>query len=466
MKKTIILLLTILFTIQGFAQTNQKISKPTVNRNVELMSIVFRMAGAREFSAQNFKLYTNRIEKHFSPYLEHELIKFAKIIRQEKGVGYDAVMVMAANLDENLDRLNNLTDYSFENRWSKEYADKFVVLLKQFYKDAKCEQFFKENEELYTEAGKRLTSVYNNLNIDWYSKFYGQEPNEQFIIYSGLGNGGGNYGAALNFENGDRHVFAIMGAWTTDSLGMITYPPQNYLSTMIHEFCHSFVNRLNDKYEAELKESGEQVFEVVKSSMAQQAYGGWKTVLNEALVRASVIKYMIDNKFDEAAIEQEKQMQTNRDFLWVRELVGELEKYDSQRDKYPTLESYMSELVKAYKAYPEIVKKKEETKPYVTTIKEFQNGDSLVNADIKTITINFDQPLSGRGMAMLIGKKGKNAFPKIVGKPSYTNDNKSFEIGVELEKGKEYQFIMGGIGFKTLDGRGIRNYEVNFKTAE
>ena len=40
-------------------------------------------------------------------------------------------------------------------------------------------------------------------------------------------------------------------------------------------------------------------------------------------------------------------------FFWIKELVDELESYDKQRDKYPTLESYMPKLSEAYKIWAE-----------------------------------------------------------------------------------------------------------------
>ena len=40
-------------------------------------------------------------------------------------------------------------------------------------------------------------------------------------------------------------------------------------------------------------------------------------------------------------------------FFGIKELVGELENYNKQRDKYPTLESYMPQLADAYKIWVE-----------------------------------------------------------------------------------------------------------------
>ena len=62
------------------AQTDSMLIRPTVDKRVELLSIVFRLTGNPEYSKNDFKLYTDRIESHFSPYKNHELILFVYII--------------------------------------------------------------------------------------------------------------------------------------------------------------------------------------------------------------------------------------------------------------------------------------------------------------------------------------------------------------------------------------------------
>lgn len=75
--------------------------------------------------------------------------------------------------------------------------------------------------------------------------------------------------------------------------------------------------------------------------MSSQAYGNWKTMMNEALVRASVIKYMKDHNFDKQEIDNEIKGQLDRGFLWIQGLVTELDNYDKQRNLYPTLDDYI-----------------------------------------------------------------------------------------------------------------------------
>jgi hypothetical protein len=73
---------------------------PAVDKRIELLSIVFRLAGNWEYSDEQYKSYTADIHKHFDPYKEHELINFAKKLRDKNGVSFDAVMKMAIHLNQ------------------------------------------------------------------------------------------------------------------------------------------------------------------------------------------------------------------------------------------------------------------------------------------------------------------------------------------------------------------------------
>ena len=74
-------------------------------------------------------------------------------------------------------------------------------------------------------------------------------------------------------------------------------------------------------------------------------------MLSEALVRAAVIRYMKDHNFKKEIVDQEIQDQISNGFFWIEELENELEKYSIQRKRYPTLESYMPEIISAYNRY-------------------------------------------------------------------------------------------------------------------
>jgi len=461
--KKITLIIFVTISLQGYCQEKTILEKPKVDRRVELLSIVFRLAEAREYSSTMFKPYTDRIEKHFGIYKNHELIDFTKSIIKSNGISYDAVMSLAIHLDENLNLLTTVTDNSLERRWTKEKAAQFVSLLKKFYKDSNCEKFFKDNADLYAEASNRIIPVYENIDLKWYHSFFGKEPNEKFIIIIGLGNGPGSYGVSIHFQNGNKDVYAIIGTWMVDSTELPVFQINAYSLTLIHEFNHSFINYLTEKNKDLFRESGEKIFAVLESEMKAQAYGNWETMLNEALIRAAVIKYMKDHNYSEQEISQTTQNEINRGFIWIKELIAELENYDKQQNLYRTLENYMPILAESYKTYAKTVQEIDNKRPKVISIDEFSNGDTNVDATITTITINFNISLSGKGYSFFLGDKGKEAFPKVE-KVEYINGNKSVVMHVALEKEKEYQFIVKGKSFMSVDSVPIKDYEINFKT--
>lgn len=463
MKKTIVLILIVL-TLQNYAQEKRLNEVPKIDQRVELLSIVFRLAGSGEYNSQYFKLYNDKVENHFNAFKGHELVKFARELKERKGISYDAVMSMAIVLDKNLNPLIDFSTTLPEKRWSKEDADKFIRLLKTFYKEAECEAFFKENEQLFQEVAARFNPVYEKLDLNWFQSFYGKKADENFSIIVSIGCGAHSYGPSYILPNTKKEVFAIMGTWNIDESGMPVYKQEEYLPNIVHEFNHSFVNSLLAKYKESFEESGKEIYKAVEYEMSrQQAYGNWQIVLNEALVRASVIKYFIDHGASESEIQMMLTNDSNKGFIWIKGVVAELKKYDNQRDIYPTLESYMPVLSNAYKAFAEKVSQFDAQRPKFESIAEFADNDTKVSPQLRTITINFDRPLAGKGYSVNYGNKGKLAFPKI-DNITYASDNKSVVMEVQLMPDKEYQFVLTGKNFKTPEGIGLKTYEVNFKT--
>lgn len=462
MKKILVVILAA-FCFQVYAEQTL-LEKPRVDKRVELLSIVFRLAGKPEYNSDLFTLYTDRIDNYFAPYKDHELIKFTRSVMNEEGLAYDAVMSMALNLDEKLNLLTDTKENALDSRWSRKNAENFIRLLKKFHEETGFDTFYRDNSDLYQETSKRFSPVYEQLDLKWFDSFYGKGSRDRFIIINALGNGGNNYGLSLTRKDGSRSVYAVMGTWLTDNAGMPDFRPEAYFPILIHEFNHSFVNAMNEKYYTSLEKNAKRIFEIKQETMTKQAYGDWRIMLNEALVRAAVLKYMKDHNFGNDVLSREVSNEESRGFIWVIDLVKELDRYDKQRDIYPSLEDYMPRLVEAYQRFADFVEQTEIKAPAVASIKEFVNGDMAVDAGIGTITINYDKPLTGgNNFSVFYGSKGQGAFPRVQ-KIYYANDNKSVVMEVVLEKGKEYQFVMKGDAFRSPEGFRAKDYQVDFKT--
>ncbi len=471
MKKIVFALLFISIFQTLPAQADPIPEKPVVDKRVELMSIVFRLAGKKEYSSEVFKLYISRIEEHFGNYRDHDLIHYIQSVMYEKGLSYDAVMSMAVHLDNNLHLKNDIESNSLDKRWGEECAEKFTILLRKFNDDSGFDQFFKENSDIYMVIEKRFQNIFGQIDFDWFESFYGEKSPEKYIIYNGLGNGPNNYGNTVQYKNSDKEAYSIMGTWIFDDTGMPVFNKEDYFTTIIHEFSHSFVNQLNAKHVNLFKESLPQIFSLVEYEMRLNAYNDWKIMLDESLVRASVIKYMKDHNFSPEEIEKEINTQFTCGFYWIRDLVNELDKYSSQRDKYSNLESYLPRISEAYKYYLGIGNGIDMVKPRVTSISEFQNGENDVDPALSTITFNFDRPMASGYCSIYYFPLRTSGFPKVK-KVSFTPNYMSVKIDVILIPEQYYQFVLIGKdpvntkGFVSSEGFGLKNYFVDFKTGK
>jgi hypothetical protein len=84
--------------------------------------------------------------------------------------------------------------------------------------------------------------------------------------------------------------------------------------------------------------------------MKSQAYGSWQTMMYELLVRACEVRYAYANNGQQYA-ERIGRYQVSRGFLWTMELSEVLADYEMQRDKYPTLESFMPRVIEFFNDY-------------------------------------------------------------------------------------------------------------------
>ncbi|WP_338390326.1 DUF4932 domain-containing protein [Aureibacter tunicatorum] len=442
-----------------------------MDKRTELLSIVFRLAEAREYSSNAFPLYVDKINAHFIPYKKHPLIRFVKSdVIGKNFVGYDAVMKMAIQITDppGMEPIVPFTNELPDKRWGKENANKFLKLLNQFYTDAKCEEFFQSNEALYEEASRRFGLVYDELDLKWYKDFYGQQPKGEFRIVIGLGNGGGNYGPNIVMPDGKDIIYAIMGAYTTDSTGMAVFKIHQYFPTLLHEFNHSFVNHLVEKHHPELKKSGKKNFKPVKDLMISQAYGGWQTMYAESMVRASVIKYLEDHKSKKR--DEELTEEISRGFIWTDKLVAKLNEYDQNRKEYPSLESFMPEIIKffdqtAFEIY-ELNRQVNNKRPQILDFYPFDNNAKNVDPSIKELVLTMDKNISELNLWISRSYNDNKTYPEA---ENITFDSETKKLKIEfkkLEANTSYQFKLRQWAIKTEEGYGINDYTVSFDTSK
>ncbi|MFT3825318.1 MAG: DUF4932 domain-containing protein [Chitinophagaceae bacterium] len=464
------LLIAFLFTfLHDYAQT---LIPPAVDKRIEMMSMVARLSEYEEYSSKDAAEYVNAIHSWFDKYKTDTLIGFAQRVREESSIGFDAVMSMAINLKFVKDKFTLQPNWKtdLDKRWKPEQAAHLLTLLNQFYTRTNAAGFFAQEEPYYQKVIAAFGQVLTNFNQSWYFDYYGVKPKDKFTIVIGCGNGGGNYGPGISLDKNTREVYAIMGSWSFDDKGNPVFKEANYLPTVVHEFNHSFINPLLNRYDTSvvLKTSMQKILDTMRSEMQRQAYGDWKTVINESLVRASVVRYLsFNNPTNPKIAEDELSIQINRGFLWTKDLVALLGTYEANRKKYPTINEFYPVIISFFKSVADSISYSkaiyESNLPRVASLEPFSNNAQDVDPSITELTINFDQVLTGKGYSINLGKLGNDGFPikSVIG---YANNNQSLKVKVELKPDTEYEFVLTGRSFKNTGGYPLKDYTIKFRT--
>lgn len=457
-------LIVLFISVLNFSQ--EKLT-PKVDERVEIVSIVFRLAGAKEYSQDYNKKYVADINTYCDAYKNSGIVEFIKENRNKNGLGYDAVMSMALHLSFKNGKFSQIKEKvnSLDKRWEKVDKKQFVSLLNQFYKNTNFQQFFNNHSADYKNAeDKYQTTILSDFNQDWYSKFYGKKANEDYNIILGYGNGGGNYGIKTHPKNQKENVNAVVGIWSFDKDGSTIFDKNEFQPLLIHEFNHSFINYILEMGDnkSKLENSGKIIYELVKEDMESQAYGNWETMINESLVRAAVIHYMMDNKYSQKDIDEEISIQEKRKFLWIKDLVELLGKFDNNRKQYPTLESFYPEIISFYNQLAPKMIIYEKNRPKVLSISPDIWNKNDVDPTIKEITINFDREMIEK-VSINMGESGKEHFPlqKLEG---FVNGHKGLKLLTDMKPNTEYEFVLTDQSFKSKEGYPLKQTVIKFKT--
>lgn len=348
-------MLALLLMTGGMTMQAQQV-KVEASETIELMSIMARTAGFREYHMDMAGKYTEETEAWFAPFESHPAVAYMQSLESRYGIGYDAVASMSLHTETDGKTVSLIDATTLEKRWKNVNLDTCLMYINQFYTETRFHEFYVQHEDFYKD-GIRLyeNNVMQYFHQDWYARFYGMAPEETFRVIIGFTNGGGNYGPSRQLPGQKKEVFAICGYYLDKDTGKAFEKGEMLASTLIHEFNHSFVNpRFEEKANKALMEPvGNELYAMSERLMGWQAYRNVTTVLNESIVRAAVIIYMEENGFTAEQVEVEMYDQLGRGFHWMPELVSALKEYKNHRDKYPTFNDFYPEIAKTLGAYVE-----------------------------------------------------------------------------------------------------------------
>jgi hypothetical protein len=428
---------------------------------VELMSLIFRLAGNPEYNQGRIASYNQAVEKYFSAFKDHEAVKLATRLRETQGISYDAVMSLAVHIID-ADSLKEKIPFdpqpeSLERRWTPQSAREFLQAARRFVKDSDFMSFVRSQAGLYNLAASRMQAVMDQHGVvDWFNTFFGARAGARFDLLLGLLNGPASYGARIRLSDRDEILYCILGVEGIDEEGNPEFK-SNDLPTVVHEFAHSFCNPLVYEHAPELESPAKQIFALVEEGMSQMAYGTWQTMMRESLVRASVARYLLA-KSGEGAARMQIESDKKRQFFWMAELSNLLGEYEKDRPAYPTLDDFFPRIAEFFRDYvpraADDVKAFEDARqarlekikassPRIVNMVP-ASGARDVDPELKAIIVTFDRPMKDKQWAVI---QLSDKFPEMAGDASYNQDRKVFAIPVKLRPDTEYELGLNADGF-------------------
>jgi hypothetical protein len=442
-----------------------------VEPRVELLSLIFRLAGNPEYTRGRVPAYLKDADDHFIAFRDHPAVGLARRLRQERGVSYDACMSMAVHLDlsNNLQARLPFAPWpeGLDERWGATGASNFVTAARQFVKETGFRDFTQKHAALYGTTEKRLRAlIEKEAHLEWFGSFFGARPQATFTLVPALFNGGNCYGPHFRSPAGAEELFCILGVWQVDVEGSPEFTP-DMLETVVHEFCHSYANPLVDRHLKELQKAGDALFEGVASRMRAQAYGDGSTMLRESMVRACVVRYVLRHSGPEAG-KREIEAQKRRGFLWMQELAEALGDYEAHRDRFPTLDAFAPRLVSFFSDYSKDFASKQAAlatrQPKLVCIIP-ASGALNVDPGLKEIRVTFDRPMSDGSWSMC---GGGDHFPASGGQAAYDAARTTWVSPVKLKPGWDYEFSLNCEsyrGFRSAEGVPLEPVPIHFRTA-
>ena len=238
-------------------------------------------------------------------------------------------------------------------------------------------------------------------------------------------NGYNGYGPRRQTNDGTIEAYSVIGI--TNGIDF-SRDASDFATTIIHEFNHSFVNKLLEESQTNqelMRETGEWLYSLTSWSMNNQAYSEWKTFINESIVRAAEVIYMFDNHYTADQIDDKVRYEISRSFLWTPEVVEQLRIYSQNRDTYPSLGDFYPELAKCLSSYVEKEKERLDRCIGLPPIETYSIKENNVSYKFQT---NRDTPTT----LTLVGAENINGKPITI--PSTANGYPVKSIGKNVFK--------------------------------
>jgi hypothetical protein len=351
-----ILLITALFLnclcamsqqLEPIAKTVGKL-KITVDPRMELLSAVQVIS---DYPVINRKAsYSNELMQFFGRYNTHEACKLTSQLAKDDDFTSDAPADFMLRLSQvpELKAIHPFSDRMIERANGKSNLEKYNAAMHRFAVESNFAEFWNNKKTYYQKIVDYTVGDLGDFDpVGKLESYYNESKNSYTVTLSPSLVGG--YGIRIPSQNDGLDICACLDVG--EMKDNIPYYSKLGLSYFLwHEFSHSYVNPLTEKYKTRIKASSN-LFSLLENEMKEKVWGSWQNCIDEHIIRAVYIRlltlYGRENEAKSQLI-REKSLR----YVYIEPLVEKLKQFENERQTknitfsayYPTLLSVFDSL--------------------------------------------------------------------------------------------------------------------------
>ena len=323
------------FTINGatIKPIERKVGKLqiSIDPRMEILSTIQLLSNYPQINRD--AAYSQDIIKYFNRFSSQKAVILTDKLLQSEDYAFsnDAPVAFILHLSQpsELNRQIKYSDYLLERSGRENDLEQYREAIKHFAEISDFEKFWNSKIPFYNKILDLTIAEIGEKNLIKVLDDYYNETQESYnIIISPSFKG--NYSAKIPANNGKNNVYACLS--TTNTKDNIPYLDLNNLRYYVwHEFGHSFVNPVVEKYADKLASSNK-LFEPIKNNMSKQNYIDWETCVKEHIIRAIHIRLAelnVGSQSSKALLNND----IRRSFIYIEPLIEKLKEFENQRNK-------------------------------------------------------------------------------------------------------------------------------------
>lgn len=331
MKQKSLIIALVFNCVYLFGQQLTPISKTvgklniTVDPRMELLSAVQVIS---DYPTINRKVpYSADLMQFFGRYSTHEACQLTSQLAKNYDFAYDAPEDFILRLSQvpELKAVHPFSDRMIERANGKNNLEKYSDALHRFALESNFAEFWNNKKPYYQKMTEYTANDLSDFDpVGKLERYYNESKNSYTVTLSPAFAGG--YGLRIPAPNGGLDIYGCLNV--SEMKDGIPYFNKLGLSHFAwHEFSHSFINPLTDKYKSRI-ESTAKLFDPLKAEMS---YNQWWNCANEHIIRAIYIRLISIYENENAAkmqLEDEKSLH----FAYIEPLVEKLKKFENERE--------------------------------------------------------------------------------------------------------------------------------------